>query len=563
MHKQTNALGSPEKSTQVDPEGLAKLYLRTPEIPGFFAAQRAYYLSLKERHAKSRKVWLLTTSIIGIVVAFFLFDEFGIGDDEGIIVLFWGMGIIIALFIIAVVFGGKLHNVKMQEAKGQMLNAFFTSISADLPPESGLKGTIDHGQRRSKDIYKRKTSPYSGSKKIYYKFAWANLKFTLLDGTTLRLRCSDKLKEKGNTVVRFEEIGKARMAPNTVIYDLLPGQHFKLRRDLCASENDMIQHASSHGFSLAKMLKEGYRSKLKRRKTPLPPADPQAKPTEPRSNDGYLDKVQQLLDQSGQIFKAERLGDDTLEVRYLHEKTEHLLWLDVKAYEKQKRLGIRLPLLGDTPEKIRLLRANPALAHGRFACVPQKNAGTQQVCLLNILDLETLNTESLLIALQGLCQMGSHLSTHDLPSKARAYRSTREPDWEKTLLDSAIQQLTLVSQPERSENKAKIRLQLTQGRQQTVHIRFDRQDKEGNQLVSLLSYCGADNPELYDLVLEENSHYSYGALGLATLGETQMFVVSNNQLADHAEPAALQAAILQVAQKADQIEALLTNADVH
>jgi hypothetical protein len=564
MQKHKRNPTSSIKTTQVDPKGLAKLYLRTPEIPDFFSAQRAYYLTLKTQHAQNRKRWLLSLSIVGVIVAFLLFNEFGFGDDEGVIVIFWVIGLLITLAVTAGVFGRKLNKVKLQEAKGQMLDAFFTSISEDLHPESGLKGMIDHGLRQSKDIYKRKTSPYSGSKKIYYKFAWANLKFMLVDGTTLRLRCIDKLKEKGGTVVRFEEIGKARMAPNTVIYDLLPGQHFNLRKNLCASEKDLIQHAPTHGFSLAKLLKENYRSKLHRRKTPLSPAaSPQSSSAFSPNMNNDLGTVQRLLDQSELSFKTERLGEKILELRYSRKNTEHLLWLDVKTHEKEKRLGIRMPLLGEAPEALRLLKANPALAHGRFAYILQKNAGTRQLCLFSVLDLKTLTRETLVDSLQGLCEMGSHLASHDLPDKTRAYRSVREPDWERTLLNNAVRDLSLVSEPEFSENKAKVRLKLPQGRQQSVHIRFDRQDTEGNQLISLLSYCGADNPELYTLALEENSHYSYGAMGLDTLGEAQMFVVCENQLADTAEASLLQQALLQVAQKADQMEALLTSADVH
>lgn len=564
MQKHKNAQASSVKTTQVDPTGLAQLYLRSPEIPDFFAAQQAYYVNLKARHAKHRKQWLIITGLLGVIVAFFLFNEFGFGDDEGIIVIFWGIGVIVTLSAIAIVYGGKLNKARLQEAKGQMLNAFFTTISEDLHPDSGLKGVIDHGKRKNEDIYKRKTSPHSGSKKIYYKFAWANLKFMLIDGTTLRLRCIDKLKEKGGTVVRFQEIGKARMAPNTVIYDLLPGQHFNLRKDLCESENDLIQHAPTHGLSLATLLKKSYRSKVHRRQTPLPPSDPS--PSNPptssnASND--LGKVQRLLDQSEWALKTERLGETTLELRLTQDNTEHLLWLDVKVNAGEKRLGIRMPLLGEAPSPLRLLKANPALAHGRFAYILKKNAGSQQLCLLSVLDFKTLTTEVLSTTLQGLCQMGSHLASHELPKKTKAYRATREPDWEETLLTSVVQTLSLVSEPELSENKAKIRLQLPKGRQQTVHIRFDRQDPEGNQLISLLSYCGADNPELYTLALEENSDYSCGAMGLDTLGEAQMFVVCENQLADTAEVQLLQQAILQVAQKADQMEALLTGADVH
>lgn len=559
MQKYQSTKKPPVNTTEVDPNGLAKVYLRTSEIPDFFAAQQTYYINLKAQHAKSRKRWLITTSVVGIAIAFLLFNEFGFGDDEGVIVIFWSISVVISLITMGFIFSGKLGKAKLQEAKGLMLNTFFNTIADDLHPDSGLKGVIDHGQRKTSDIYKRKTSPHSGSKKIYYKFAWANLKFMLIDGTTLRLRCTDKLKEKGGAVVRFQEIGKTRIAPNTVIYDLLPKQHLNLRKDLCASENDLIQHAPSHGISLAKMLKENYRSKLHRRKTPLSPTPQPSTPTV----DNDLDKIQRLLDQSKWVLKTERLGEKALELRYSKDNTEYLLWLDVQICEDEKRLGIRMPLLGDKPENLRLLKANPSLAYGRFTYVQQKNAGTRQLCLLSLLDWNTLTTEVLMTSIKGICKMGSHLASHELPNKTKAYRSVRKTDWEQSLLNNIAKRLPLNSELTFSENKAKLKIKLTQARQQTVHIRFDRQDAEGNQLISILSYCGPDNPDLYDIALEENSHYSYGALGIEAQGETQMFVVCENQLASSAEVSLLKQTILQVAQKADQMESLLSNSDLY
>lgn len=561
MQKQKSTKRSPASplTTQVNPKGLAKVYLRTPEIFDFFSAQRAYYLNLKTQHAQSRKHWLITTSVVGTIIALLLFNEFGFGDDEGVIVIFWSIAVIIALVTMGITFSGKLNQAKLQEAKGQMLNTFFTSIAHDLHPDSGLKGTIDHGKPQVEDIYKRKTSPYSGSKKVYYKFAWANLKFMLIDGTTLRLRCTDKSKEKAGTTVRFQEIGKARIMPNTIIYDLLPGQHFNLRKDLCASEADLIQHAPAYGLSLAKMLKEGYRSKLHRRATPLAPTSqkPQAK------RNGDLNKIQGLLDRSGQAFKTERLGEKVLELRYVKDQKEHLLWLDVQVCDTEKRLGIRLPLLGDSPAPLRLLRANPSLAHGRFAYIKQKNAGTPQLCLLSLLEWATLDANTLTTSIQGLCQMGSHLTNKNLPDKTKAHRSERALDQEQALLHSIAAGLPLVSALEHADTKAKFRIQLPQDRQQTVHIRFDRQDISGKPLISLLSYCGANNAELYELALEENAHYSDGALGIDTLGEKQMFVVYENLLASSANASQLIQTILQVAQKADHMEALLSSTDNH
>lgn len=550
-----------QRVTQVNPEGLAKLYLRTPEIPDFFAAQQQYYQNLYTLFRSRRKKYMWSTAAIGLVGGLFLLNEFGVGDDEGVFVIFWGIAVIITLVVMGFNFGGKLEKVQLHAAKGKMLGTFFDSIAEDLHPESGLKGTINHGKPQSADIYKRKTSPYSGAKKTYYKFPWANLKFMLIDGTMLRLRCTDKTKEKSGAVVRFQEIGKARVAPNTLIYDLLPGQHLNLRKDLCTSQTELIQQGPHYGVDLACLLKEAYRSRILRRSTPIK-ADPPTPPKAPKAPHP-LKKVQRLLDMSALELEVTPLGSDTLELRVQAGETSHVLWIDTQTLEGDSYIGVRLPILGDAPNAERLLKANPALAYGRFAYLQQKNAGRKQLCLFKILFWQTLDREELETAIQGLCQLGNRLAKEELPQKTKAYRAEREPDWERSLVASLNESLPLLEPLTYLDNKAKARLQLPENRQQTVHIRFDRQDLDGHQLISLQSFCGADSPELYDTALEENSHYTYGALGLDTLGETRMFVVCDNQLADTADPPELTQAILQVAKKADAMEALLTGLDVH
>lgn len=116
-------------------------------------------------------------------------------------------------------------------------------------------------------------------------------------------------------------------------------------------------------------------------------------------------------------------------------------------------------------------------------------------------------------------------------------------------------------QLETKEKKFKVTLPLKKGRKQAVQVRFDRQDLDGQQMISILSYCGQVNPELYDTCLQENMNLTYGAIGLAKLGEQELFVVSDNQVAQTADPEELRTAILQVAQKADDLEALLSPAD--
>ncbi len=560
------------RTTQVDPTGIARLYLRTPEIPDFFTAQQNYCEYHARKQSAYRLYGSLITLLIGIGIGLVLLDEFGFGEDEGVIVIFWGIGVLIALGIIIGIFSGKIDKLRLDEAKSKMLSTFFAAIADDLHPDSGLKGIINHGKHGTKDVYKRKTSPYSGAKKVYYKYPWATLKFMLLDGTSLRLKCVDKLKEKSSSVVRFQEIGKTKVAPNTLLYDFMPGQHINLRKDLCHTQHDLLKHPETHGESLAALLKQTYQRKMPRRSRPVPASTSSSTSSSTASSTGTtstgaakdsksLMALRRQIENSALEVLITPLGQETLELRYAFEGTEYVLWLDIKAHEGQDYVGIRLPVLGDAPGTSRLLLANAALAYGRFAYI--KRASGKQLCLFKPLLLSTLDPEELETAIQGLCRLSQHWQSKKLPTKTRAYRQEREPDWEKSLINNAVASLPLAAPVEMQNNKVKVRLKLPKGRQQTVHVRFDRQDAEGNQLIALQSYCGADNAELYDVALEENSQYSYGALGLGALGGTPMFAVYDHQLAETADPPEITHALMHIAQKADQMEDLLTGADVH
>ena len=174
----------------------------------------------------------------------------------------------------------------------------------------------------------------------------------------------------------------------------------------------------------------------------------------------------------------------------------------------------------------------------------------------------TLDQEELDTALQGLATQGSQLAELGaLPAKAKAFKGNRQTGWEQHLLEEALSGINLELTAQ--EKKFKLHLPLSTARQQTVHVRFDRQDLEGHPMIAIQSFCGAKSPDLYQLCLEENAKMAYGSIGLAKWGEQEMFVVGDNQLAATADPAELRAAILQIAQKADHLEERLTGADRH
>lgn len=555
---------SPE--TRVNPLGESRLYLRTEQIPAFFAAFGNYCETIK---TKARRNFWIT---MGIYLFFcflslsFLMDEFDLGDDdEGGIIIMAFIALVIVLVVMIVRYKGRQKKHGLLQARQQLLSQFFGLIQADLHPDSGLKGILDHGKHTDKHIYKEKTSPHSGAKKKYYKFAWARLKFTLIDGTSLRLECLDKIKEKGGAVVRFEEVQKAKLQPNALLYQtektLIP-----VRRALGLSEQELRDNAQACGVKMLESLKLSMRQWGPKQERTLPtPAETPAATGQTRPVTGRVPSSARLLAYLNQSelpgLNCTRLANGSFRVKYTPPAGQvQTLTLSLSEEGEQTYLRLSLPVILPQAKPEALLRANPALAHGRFASGQQAPGKTPELFLTKTLLYTTLDQAELDTALHGLATQGNQLAeATDLPVKAKAFKGHRQEGWEQALLQEALQGVDL--QLSAQAKKFRLQLQLSAERKQTVHVRFDRQDLQGNPMIAIQSFCGAQSPDLYKLCLEENGTMAYGAIGLAKLGEQEMFVVGENQLAETADPAELRAAILQVAHKADNLEALLTGAD--
>jgi len=543
--------------TIVNPQGVAQLYLRTQEIQHFFQAYLNYYEQLIQRNQRRFRTTLTIYLIVSALLLIGLFSEFTLFDDEEVVFfIIFAVVFLIGLGVMIGIFNSGKNKSQKQYGKGLMLKTFFLTIEHDLHPEAGLKGRLDHRKHQDKHRYKSKTSPHSGAKKHYYKYPWADLKFTLLDGSLVKLKCVDKIKEKSGSIVRFQAIKKGRIRPNELLYKT-SGSHLNLRQDLCYSEEELRQGGISLGLKIAESFKRAYQHLEQRREQPAQAAKTPASPVPAQPAHNALDSLEHMLQSSSLKLQLQRL-DQSLEIQFTppDKSVAQVFWLEVETYQGQELVSLRRPIQGSLPSQAKLLRANPVLAYGRFALF-RSPSGREQLCLLKTLLLESLDLAELETALQGLSNLANRLDAlKALPEKTKAYRAERQPNWERMLLENALKALPV--EMEAAEKKFKLRLSLEKNRYQTVHVRFDRQDLEGNQLISLLSYCGRHNPDLDQTALEENSHLSYGAIGLAHLGTEEMFVVSDNQLAATADPPELRSAILHIAQKADQLEAVLS-----
>ena len=100
-------------------------------------------------------------------------------------------------------------------------------------------------------------------------------------------------------------------------------------------------------------------------------------------------------------------------------------------------------------------------------------------------------------------------------------------------------------------------------RKQTVRVRFDRADGDGQSLISLSTTCGPAAEENAMTLLRYNASMAHGAFAVESTGTGDMLVIQANQLADTADALELTRTMAALAWQADQVEAKLIGEDRH
>jgi hypothetical protein len=98
-------------------------------------------------------------------------------------------------------------------------------------------------------------------------------------------------------------------------------------------------------------------------------------------------------------------------------------------------------------------------------------------------------------------------------------------------------------------------------RKQTVHVRFDAQDEEGDSVIAFSSTCGAFNERNAAALLRYNTKMVHGAFAVQNTPAGEMIVVQANQLTDAADPLAVTRVMTAVAWQADKVEERLGGSD--
>jgi membrane protease subunit (stomatin/prohibitin family) len=100
-------------------------------------------------------------------------------------------------------------------------------------------------------------------------------------------------------------------------------------------------------------------------------------------------------------------------------------------------------------------------------------------------------------------------------------------------------------------------------RKQTVRVRFDRTDHDGQKLISFSTTCGPATEGNAMALLRYNVQMPHGAFAVESGDAGETIVVQANQLADTADPLEVTRAITAIAWQADQVEAKLLGEDRH
>ncbi|MEQ8785521.1 MAG: SPFH domain-containing protein [Pirellulaceae bacterium] len=113
------------------------------------------------------------------------------------------------------------------------------------------------------------------------------------------------------------------------------------------------------------------------------------------------------------------------------------------------------------------------------------------------------------------------------------------------------------------EEASEIRITVPIGslRKQIVHVRFDRKDEEGHDMLSISSVCGPISEQNAMLLLRYNTKLVHGAFAVESTSGGEVVVVQANHLAQAADALELTRSITSIAWQADKVEEKLLGGD--
>ncbi|MFV2070194.1 MAG: SPFH domain-containing protein, partial [Pirellulales bacterium] len=98
-------------------------------------------------------------------------------------------------------------------------------------------------------------------------------------------------------------------------------------------------------------------------------------------------------------------------------------------------------------------------------------------------------------------------------------------------------------------------------RKQVVVVDLRRRDKDGQQLITYTSTCGAARPEIAVKLLKYNTGLIHGAFAIQETEGGDMVVIQANEMAETADPLEISRRLAAIAWQADKVEEKLQGGD--
>ncbi len=128
------------------------------------------------------------------------------------------------------------------------------------------------------------------------------------------------------------------------------------------------------------------------------------------------------------------------------------------------------------------------------------------------------------------------------------------------LLREAVEGLDCFIQGARDQFR--ILFKLPNNRLQEVYLEVG-QSRHNERLLSVFSVCCPAEPRHYEFALKLNAEMTYGGLSVREVNGQAMFVMTRTCPRGHVQPAAVRAALVDIARRSDWVEQQLTYADVY
>ena len=529
-----------------------------------FEQHEAAYIADQQARRQSMHLWhrISLGTLIAIPICFLL------GSLSPYFIL---AGILLTLGILFPIAKASPASENPEKAenrsRARLLRHFFSVLAQDLAPDGKVKmhwnPQPENGYIRPQDIYKKQRSPHSGAQKVYAKKYWARFKLELIDGSLLDIKCWDKVKTKGSIVVRFERYAKSGILPNTLIYKSTQPPLHQQRTLLGKRELSFYQSPEAYAEYLLRELKQNWRQNMIPRhelvkQTASVAAAPPTLEESASTVSAQCTQILTHLKQSPLPIQQIELAPQRITLHYQPENypAPDQLKLEWSSPNAPSPL-LRIKLHGPSSSDRALLLANPSLGDARFARVEQT-----LYLVSPVLELDDLDDK---IAWLSAC--ADRLSKTPLPerihsSPAKGSAAQQEQNVAvKKALQNAFKNLKLLAPPEYMDDKCKIHLELSKGRKQTLHLRFDRQNIRKQPTLYIFSYCAPDDPQHYAKALQDNYSPHASGLGLVAWGGSMYLSVYDSLPYTKVCEADLAQKLLALAERADQVEQHFTSGD--